>query len=146
MTIIVDANIILSAIINPYSPIAQLLFSTNLKVDFVLPEFALQEISIHKNRICEKSNISAKIFGKTLEGILNNLLIFSDELVDSKTSAKAIKLATEIDMKDAIYVSFSLALDALFWTGDLKLFRGLRRKGFDNIITTKELQQIIQGL
>jgi hypothetical protein len=36
--------------------------------------------------------------------------------------------------------------DALLWTGDVKLIRGLRRKGFNNTVTTKELKEIIKGL
>jgi hypothetical protein len=42
--------------------------------------------------------------------------------------------------------SFALALNSLGWTGDRKLPNGVKRKGFTNIISTKELKDIIKGL
>lgn len=146
MTIVVDANILLSAIINPHGFIARLLFSNYKNIDFVIPEFAIQEISLHKTRICKESEIEISLFENLLGGFLSNILIFSHDLVDINSAEEAKKLATGIDLKDSIYISFSLALDCLFWTGDLKLHKGLRRKGFQNVITTTELKRIITGL
>ena len=55
MTIIVDANILISAIINPDTFIGTTLLTQNNKVDYVLPAFASEEAIIHKKRICRKS-------------------------------------------------------------------------------------------
>ena len=59
---------------------------------------------------------------------------------------QAQTITKNIVEKDAIYVAFTIALDALLWTGDLKLYRGLRRKGFTNIVTTAQLKEIIKGI
>lgn len=62
-------------------------------------------------------------------------------------SKRAYGVTSGIDVSDTIYVAFAIAPDALLWTpGDLKLYRGLRRKAFVNIVTTTEMNQIIKGL
>jgi predicted nucleic acid-binding protein len=57
----------------------------------------------------------------------------------------AQELTKQIDVNDTTFVAFSISFKSFFWTGDLKLYKALRRKAFNNIITTKELKQIIKG-
>ena len=38
-----------------------------------------------------------------------------------------------------IFVATALFIDGFLWTGDKKLARGLRKNGYNNIITTSEL-------
>jgi predicted nucleic acid-binding protein len=73
-----------------------------------------------------------------------NLLSYKE--LNKEIIIKANELTEDIDKKDTIFVAFSLALDSLLWTSDLKLHKALRRKSFRNIITTKELKQIIKGI
>jgi predicted nucleic acid-binding protein len=78
--------------------------------------------------------------------IKENLLIFSDDLIDDESLDKAINLTKNIDEKDTIYVAFAIALDALFWTGDIKLKNALAKKRFTNSVSTKQLNEIVKGL
>ena len=146
MIVIVDANLLISAVLNPEGTVAKLLILNDLDVEFVVPEYAWTEIQSHKNRICIANNIPFVYFDKLLTKLISFFLIFSEREVSTETIEKAFVLTSDIDKKDAIYVAFSLTLDALLWTGDLKLYRGLRRKGFKNVVTTKEMEQIIKGL
>jgi predicted nucleic acid-binding protein len=58
MIIIVDTNIIIiSACLNKQSDLFTLLKSSKHKIDFVLPEYALEEINDHKVRVCYKSKL-----------------------------------------------------------------------------------------
>ncbi len=43
MIVVVDANIIVSAIINPQGIIPFLLFNASDKIDFVVPQFIIEE-------------------------------------------------------------------------------------------------------
>jgi predicted nucleic acid-binding protein len=129
MTIVVDANILISAIINPDSFIGTTLLIQNANVDYVLPSFAIEEALIHKERICKTLQIDESVFDNNLNAFNNNCLVFSSEAILPKYSKVAIQIVKKIDPKDAIYVAFSLALDALIWTGDLKLYKALRKKG-----------------
>ena len=81
MTIVVDANIILSGIINPYSLIGVLLIEEIPSVDFITPAFALTEIKLPKERICTKSKISPQVFDILLEKFLTNITVFGNEVL-----------------------------------------------------------------
>jgi predicted nucleic acid-binding protein len=146
MTIVIDANILLSAIINPYGPIPKLIFLYNSKIDFVIPQFAVTELELHKFRICKKSRIPLSHFEGLWKDLISRLLVLSSENIDAETIVNAQQLASNIDEKDSIYIAYTLALNALLWTGDLKLYKGLRRKKFNKIVTTAELSRIIKGL
>lgn len=145
MTVIVDANIIISAIIKPESEIASLLL-LNTKAELVIPDYALEEIKRHRSRICHERGVSSSFFTEMLSKITFRLLVFSTEMLSNETLLQAVALTSSIDPNDALYVSFSLELDALFWTGDLKLYRGLRRKGFNRVINTAEFKAILTAM
>lgn len=146
MTIVIDANILISGILNPYSQLSEFILSKNPKIDFVIPEYAIEEINAHKQRICKQSKTSLNQFEQVLEIFLSCILCFSTEAVKNSDIISADNLVADIDTKDIWYVALVIALDAILWTGDMKLYRGLRRKGFKKIITTKELKEIIKGL
>jgi predicted nucleic acid-binding protein len=146
MTIVVDANILITAIINPDSFIGTTLLTQNNNVDYVLPSFAIEEALIHKKRICRTLNIDELFFENNINVINNACLVFASESILPKYSKVALQIVEKIDPKDAIYVAFSLALDALIWTGDLKLYKALRKKDFKNIITTTDLKRILKGI
>jgi len=81
-----------------------------------------------------------------LEILLASFSIIYEKNLTADTIDRAIKLVSTIDIKDALFVGVTIHCNGILWTGDLKLLRGLRRKNFNQIITTKELQQIISGL
>jgi predicted nucleic acid-binding protein len=62
MTVVVDANILISAIINPSGTIPFLLFNTNDAIDFVAPQFIIEEIELHQSKIIAVANISTPTF------------------------------------------------------------------------------------
>lgn len=146
MIVVVDANIVISAIINPQGIIPFLLFNASDKIDFVVPQFIMEEIELHQTKIIKAAKITKPIFQSLFTAIKENLLIFSDDLIDEESLDKAIALTKNIDEKDTIYVAFAIALDALFWTGDIKLKNALTKKGFTNTVSTKQFNEIVKGL
>jgi predicted nucleic acid-binding protein len=145
MIVVVDANIIISGIINPYGPIPEILL-LHRNIDFIVPDYALEEIDSHKLRICKKTNTSTFDFDQLADKLLSQVLVYSSDSVDATHIEKAHGLTLSVDFKDTLYIAFCLALDAVLWTGDLKLYRGLRRKGFMNILTTSELRETFKGI
>jgi predicted nucleic acid-binding protein len=146
MTIIIDANILISGIIKPYGQITKLIYFKRPEIDFVIPEYALEEIARHKVRICKETKTTSLQFEQIFDALLVNILRFSTDSISQSDIQAAEKLVLSIDTKDIWYVAFAISLDALLWTGDLKLYRGLRRKDFNQIIITKEMEDIIKGL
>lgn len=146
MIIIVDTNIIISACLNRNSELFKLIDSYSIKIDFVISEYVMEEINNHKKRICQKSKVELHIFDNNLNFLLSSLNTLNYQELNKDIIINAKNLTDNIDKKDTIFIAFSLALDSLFWSGDIKLYKALKRKGFANIITTKEFKQIIKGL
>jgi predicted nucleic acid-binding protein len=146
MTIIADTNIIISACLNAQSELFQMLTTTYRGLDFTTPDFALEEIVHHQTEICTKSRKNISVFRNNLSVVLGHLLILPNEYLSEKNIKEAEIFTSPIDIDDTIFVAFSMALDSLLWTGDLKLYKALRRKGFKNVILTKELKQILKGI
>ena len=146
MIIIVDTNVIISACLDNKSKLFNLLKSNIDKIDFVLPEFAIEELNNHKVRICFKANVGLELFNENLLDLIRFVNLISHNELNKEIIIKAQELTIDIDPKDSIFIAFSLALDLLFLTGDMKLYKALHRKSFTNIITTKVLIQILKGL
>ncbi len=87
-----------------------------------------------------------KQFENNLSLLLKTITVLSINEISNTDFLTAEELTKQIDIKDATFVAFSISFNSLLWTGDLKLYKALRRKSFNNIITTKELKLIIKGL
>lgn len=146
MTILVDSNIIISACLESESELFKIITTAYSNLDFAAPHFALKEIINHQGEICRKTKKSLALFQDNLSFLLNFLFILPDEDLSYKNILEAESFTASIDIDDTIFIAFSMALDLLLWTGDLQLRKALKRKGFKNVIITKELKQIIKGL
>lgn len=146
MIIIVDTNIIISACLDSSGELYQILTTIYNNVEFTTPDFALQEIVHQQHRICLKSKKSIVIFQHNLSVLLNHLLILRNEDLSKKDIVAAEDFTSKIDIDDTVFVAFTMVLDSILWTGDLKLYKSLRRNAFTNVILTKELKQILNGL
>ncbi|MEP7142072.1 MAG: PIN domain-containing protein [Ferruginibacter sp.] len=146
MIIIVDTNIIISACLESRSELYQILTTTYSDLYFTTPDFTLEEIIDHQIEICLKSKKNIVLFQHNLSVLPGHLLILPNEDLSKQNIIEAENITADIDVDDTIFVAFAIALDSLLWTGVLKLYRALRRKGFTNVILTKELKQILKGL
>ena len=146
MTVITDTNIIISACLNEKSEIFKILNTLSQTIDFVIPDYALEEIEKHKSFICQTTGKDINIFDKLLKQCCDNGISISVKELSTENLKLAEHLTRKIDINDKVFVAFSIALNAPIWTGDLKLSRGLKRVGFKNIISTKELKDIIKGI
>lgn len=146
MVVVIDANILISAALTPHGLIAHLIFSNSHKVQFVAPAFILDETKANEIKICAKNKISISDFKHTLQLVLSKIMLIDDDEISDEIFEKAIELTKIIDPKDAIYIALAISFDTLFWTGDLKLLRALKRKGYNQIITTAGFELILKGL
>ena len=48
-----------------------------------------------------------------------------------------------MDEKDTVFIAMTEFLKCVFWSGDLELIKGLRQKGYDKILNTHELLEIL---
>ena len=78
MKIVVDSNIVFSAILNTKSKIGQLIINGSKYFDFYSVGLLKDEILKHKSKILKLSNYSTDQFDKTFQ-IITNKIVFFDE-------------------------------------------------------------------
>lgn len=146
MVVVVDANILISACLKINGRLANLIFTNTSKINFVIPEFVLLEIKENEAKIYKSGKITRSEFNQNLLFILSELIIIKDDEITDAIFKQSFELTENIDPKDTIFITLAISLDALLWTGDLKLLSGLKKKGFNKIITTLDFEQILKGL
>ena len=52
----------------------------------------------------------------------------------------------DIDINDTIFVALAKNLKAKIWTGDKVLIAGLKNKRFKDVITTREMLDILENI
>jgi predicted nucleic acid-binding protein len=137
--IVVDSNIVFSAILNTESHIGQILILGSKYFDFYSINLLKQEIFGHKDKILKISGLEIEAFEKITSIIFSKIRFLDEVLISSQEVGKAIKLTKSIDENDTLFVALTNQLKAKLWTGDKKLLAGLKVKGYNQAISTSEL-------
>jgi predicted nucleic acid-binding protein len=144
LRIVVDTNIVFSAILNTDSNVSKLLINKVNKFDFYSCDFLKSEIDQNKSKILKITGFSRKEFLEVEYLVTKNITFINHRLAGSKNISKAEALLMNIDIKDAPFYILSKYLKAKLWTGDKILLKGLERIGYKEFITTQELLKISQ--
>ena len=139
--IVVDTNIIFSALLNIDSKIGQILISGKNYFNFYAPAYIKFEILEHKEKIKSIGNFTDDEFIEIFELILKNITILNHSIIPVKIYKNAELLCKDIDLDDTVFVAVTNFKNGTLWTGDLKLINGLMKKGFKNTIKTNDLYQ-----
>ena|SRR3972149_4078417 len=129
--VVVDTNIIFSALVNAQSTFAEILLRSDH--EFFVCEMALVEIFKHKDKIAKISRLSDDDLARLYHILLRRITLFKEDLVSIENRKAAYQFCLDIDESDTPHVALALELDALLWTGDKKLKDGLKAKGFKKL-------------
>lgn len=121
MKIVVDSNIVFSAILNTQSKIGQLIINGSKYFDFYTIGLLKDEIQKHKDKILHSTKFSQTQFDDIFQLIISRISFLDDILLTDKDINKAIELVTGIDENDALFVALNNHLLANLWTGDKRL-------------------------
>ena len=139
MLLVVDANVVFSALIKEGSTLRLLEFNSIFKIfELVAPEFIWDEIEEHKDEIIEKSKLAEEGLRKVLEFIRSEI-----KTIPAEYFSEFLKEAKEISPEeDFPYVALalklkSLGLEAKIWSNDKELKEALR--GRIEVLSTKEI-------
>ncbi|SJM94902.1 PIN domain-containing protein [Crenothrix polyspora] len=132
--IIVDTNIVFSALVNKNSKIASFLLEPNQLL--VMPKFGFVELFKHKEKICSISKHSQDEILEILYQLIRHIDFYDENSISVNTLKKAWEIVKDVDPKDMLFVALTLELNGLLWTGDNKLRAGLKNKGFDAFFET----------
>ena len=132
--IVIDTNIIISALISNSQRILQIIFNPNYL--FVSPKFVIVELFKHSEKIQKASKLSEDEVLELLSIIINRVKFYDENLVSIGSWTQAFSLCREVDLKDTPYIALALELNAKLWTKDDVLKIGLEKRGFDNFFQT----------
>jgi predicted nucleic acid-binding protein len=144
MKVIIDTNIIFSAILSSSGKIGQILIFGRKHVKFYAPNLVKVEVKRHKDRLLQLSEVSESDFEETLDDIFGCINFISEEQIPFKIWHQSLPYVRETDMDDIAFIALSLFLDSPLWTGDKKLLRGLESAGFTKGLSTDKLHAMIQ--
>src|ERR1035437_6926371 len=142
MKIVVDSNIVFSAILNSKSKIGQLIINGSQYFDFYTVGLLKNEIIEHSDKILKLTGFTQYEFNETFQLITSRIKFVDDILLTEKDIDKAIDLVSDIDNNDAMFIALNNHLLANLWTGDKRLINGLKKKGYLRILTVDELYEI----
>jgi predicted nucleic acid-binding protein len=140
--IIVDANVVFSAILNTNSRIADLLLNSKGTFDFLAPDYLQTELRKYHRKISMISKMTIKEIEIVEYKVTKPITFMSGIHIPETKWIHAEDLAKDIDDKDIPYVAFSLFYKCKIWSGDKVLRKGLENKGFKTIISTEELFEL----
>ncbi|MCA1764212.1 MAG: hypothetical protein LC664_14650 [Flavobacteriales bacterium] len=105
----------------------------------------MEELGAHRAKILRLSGHSPDEFELLLRTILKNIILISTESIPKSAWAQAATITMDVDEFDIPFVALGIALDASLWTGDKKLAKGLKSKGVNWVLHTKEIKAIASG-
>ncbi|HYX09254.1 MAG TPA: PIN domain-containing protein [Bacteroidales bacterium] len=132
-SVVVDTNLIFSALIPKASKIRELLFDSNLT--FYAPNFLISEIYKHKEKLIKNSRLDDSEFYLYFNGIIENIQFVPIDFISLDSKQKAYDLCKDIDIKDTPFIALTIDLNLQIWTGDKKIKDGLKSKGFNEFFT-----------
>jgi predicted nucleic acid-binding protein len=125
-SIVVDTNLIFSALLSSSSSIREILFDKS--IHFYAPNFIISEVFKHQRKMLKYTKLADEEFFDYFNLIVENIDFVSIDHVSSESRQKAYELCFDVDLKDIPFVSLSIELNAPLWTGDNKLKKGFGKK------------------
>jgi len=142
MRVIVDANIIFSAILNTDGKIGDVLLNSQNIYEFIAPRFLKDEIRKYQKKILLISGYSNSELLEIKDKVYKPISFISEVHIPISIRVSSAHLVQDIDPKDVTYIAFSKYFRCKLWSGDNALRHGLLKKGFTNIINTDELYKL----
>jgi len=145
MKIIVDTNVIFSAILSSSGKIGQILIFGGNTFEFYAPNLVKTEVKRHRDKLIQMSELSDDDFDDIRDDIYSCITFISEEQIPYDYWHNAIPFVRETDMDDIAFVVLAEYLDAQLWTGDKKLLKGLINMGFMKGMTTDDIYHLLQS-
>ena len=76
--------------------------------------------------------------------VLREIEFVNVSQISDTSLSKARELVQGIDEDDTEFVALAIETDALLLTGDKKLYKGLKERGFEDVINVSELQEMLK--
>lgn len=142
MKVVVDTNILFSALLNSEGKIGHILFNSFDVFEFYSVTFLKEEISEHHQKIMLISGFTEEELSERKALVYKQIKFIDELLLPEAQIIAAEELVQDIDADDTLHVALAEYLKTKLWTGDKKLRDGLKAKGYENFIDTNVLWDI----
>jgi predicted nucleic acid-binding protein len=71
--------------------------------------------------------------------VYKNINFINEGQIPKKFRLKAYNLVKDIDLNDIVFVALNEYQESTLWTGDKALTIGLKKKGYDRVISTENM-------
>lgn len=146
MNLVVDTNIVFSAIISDKGKIGELLLNKPADLHFFSPLFLLEELGNHTDRILSVTGYSPPEYKQVERFVTRHIEFVDTRSIHTENWETAYRLLANIDEMDTSFLALNLELGGVLWTGDKKLIKGLQSKRYQELITTDVLYAQYFGL
>ena len=127
---VLDTNIVMSMLISGKSHYLKLLSFFN----FIFPQYLLIELDEYKNIIKQKTKFEEQQLKKYTYKLFSLMTVIPSVILSENAIDKAKELCKNVDIKDISFVALSIETGLILLTRDKKLYHGLRKKGFRQIM------------
>jgi len=135
MKVVIDANIIFSVLLSKNSRYRDLLFYE--AYEFYSPNYVFLEIFKHKEKILQYTKETEEEVYGFIGKILKRIHFVNEDLISEENYLRAYTLCKEIDENDTPFIALALEINGCLFSGDEKLKKALKNKGFDRFFLTK---------
>ncbi len=139
MKIVVDTNIIFSALFNTNGTIGDLIFNSEKVFEFYSCDYMRYEILKHWNKLKKISKLSDEQLQISYTQVISKIKFINEEIIPEEIWKYSEKIVEKIDEDDIDFVALTRFLRATLWTGDKVLYNGLNDIKFKKLINTSDL-------
>lgn len=125
----IDTNIIFSMLLDKHSTLRDKFFEREVK--YYAPNFVFIELFDKKEKLLKHSRLSETELLELLHRIFHQINFISEATLSIENKKEAYSYCKDIDEEDTPIVALALELKAEIWSGDEKLMKGLKKKGFN---------------
>ncbi|MEN0003191.1 MAG: PIN domain-containing protein [Bacteroidota bacterium] len=143
MKIVLDTNILISTIMSSNGIVGTFLLNDLKAFEKYSCYYLYVEIFDKKEKITKYSGLPEKDILELLYLVLKKIQFINEHQISKTSWTKAKALTEDIDVKDISFVALTIELGGILWTGDKKLYTGLRKKGFMDIVILEDLKKLI---
>lgn len=144
MNLVLDSNIFISGLITPNGTISKLILRDLKDSTLICPEFLLDEVLSKLEKIRGITKLNDNQIDELIFRFIKRIDFIDNDLIEFRYQKQAYDWVKDIDKKDLLFIALSIQTGFKLWTGDKKLMEGLKKKGFDLTIDTKQLLQQIK--
>jgi predicted nucleic acid-binding protein len=144
--IIVDTNIVFSAILNSGSRIGKILLNSKKHFQFYTCDYLQAEIQQNQSKLLKLTKLKDYELAELERLVISNITFINEKLLPQELLLKTEIFLKSIDPNDTPFVALTTYLKGKLWTGDMQLYKGLRSKQFKDILLTGELSSLLDDL